>query len=61
MKLPLGTRVVNAKVLAATEAVALCYKKGSLYTLDYKKWELETLCKLPMSDKTKLFINIRLI
>lgn len=60
MKLPLGTRVVNAKVLAATETVALCYKKGLLYTLEYKNWELKTLCKLPMSGKTKLFINLRL-
>jgi len=61
MKLPLGTRVVNAKVLAATEAVALCYQKGFLYTLDYENWELKTLCKLPMSCKTKLFTNFRLI
>ena len=61
MKLPLGTRVVNAKVLAATETAAICYKKGSLYTLDYRNWELKALCKLPMSGKTKLFSKFRLI
>lgn len=60
MKLPLGTRVVNAKVLAATNCVALCYRKGELYTLDYKDWKLNYFCQLPMSGRNRFLSRFRL-
>lgn len=53
-------RIINAKVLAATKTNALCYRKGTLYTLDYSNWKLMPLCQLPMSSKNRMLSKCRL-
>ena len=60
MSLPQSHRIINAKILAATKKMALCYKKGELYTLDYSNWKMQPLCQLPMSSKNRVLSKCRL-
>lgn len=60
MSLSSSHRVVNAKILAASKTMALCYRKGKLYTLDYSSWSMQPLCQLPMSSKNRMLSKCRL-
>lgn len=60
MSLPPSHRIINAKILAATKTMALCYRKGELYTLDYVNWKMLPLCRLPMSSKNRMLSKCRL-
>ena len=52
--------VVDAKVLAANDKYALCYRKGDLFRLDILSMRLEFLTSLPYSPSKRLLTKCQL-